>query len=129
MDTLSIHNNLSVFVTLFAGEGQKIPQTLFRTRAPKTNGQSFVFHGLKPGAMVIFLLWRNGITPFNDSDKIDSFIKSMAVLPRNYYPPFTAVFSALSSLHKAVQTALSTPFFLKINFVFQSTFKYNKNEN
>jgi hypothetical protein len=121
MDIFSIHNNRSVFVTFFAGKGQK--------NAPKTNGRSFVFPGLKPGAIDIFLLWRNGIPSIQDFPKIGSFLTNMGVLPNKYFAPFSAVFSSLSSLHKAIQSTYSLPFFLKIYFETQSTFKYKKNEN
>ena len=117
MDTLSIHNNLSVFVTLFAGEGQKIPQTLFGTRAPKTNGQSFVSPGLKPGAMVIFLLWRN-LFPTINTKPCCLYIKAYSGLSPILFQPIHWV-APINFIR----------FFLKFNFVFQSTFKYNKNEN
>ena len=117
MDILSIHNNLSVFVTLFAGEGQKIPQTLFGTRAPKTNGQSFIFHGLNPGAMVIFLLWRN-LFPAINTKPCSEYIKAYSGLSPILFQPIHWV-APINFI----------PFFLKFNFVFQSTFKYNKNEN
>lgn len=53
---LFITNMSNVFVTIFAGKGQKI--------APKTNSLSLLTPGLKPGAINIQPLWGWCMPPF-----------------------------------------------------------------
>jgi hypothetical protein len=52
--------SLYVFVTFFAGEGKKSPANFVLDTRQKRNFDFIVIPGLKPRAMDIFLLWRNG---------------------------------------------------------------------